>query len=78
MIRLTLALILLATPAEACHRFSVWQYPYPQRCRVEVSPPPKPPPLPALDQWIDPPDAPGELGERLKGIGLLRQLRGTN
>jgi hypothetical protein len=90
VIRLALVLALLTTPAAACHRFSVWKYPYPQRCsfhvgQIEAPPPPvKPPeqsvdiPLPTLDQWIDPPDASGELGERLKGIGLLRQLRGTN
>jgi hypothetical protein len=93
VIRLALVLALLATPAQACHRFRVWKYPYPQRCSVAADrswfveiapqPPPKPEqsvdiPLPPLDQWVDPPDATGELGERLKGIGLLRQLLGTN
>jgi hypothetical protein len=37
---ITLALaILLASGSEAaaCHRFSVWKYPYPQRCRVVAS-----------------------------------------
>jgi hypothetical protein len=29
---LALALVLAATPAEACHRFRVWNYPQPQRC----------------------------------------------
>lgn len=29
-----LALLALTQPAEACHRFSVWRYPYPQRCGV--------------------------------------------
>jgi hypothetical protein len=29
---LCLSCTLLATPAEACHRFSVWKYPWPQRC----------------------------------------------
>jgi hypothetical protein len=28
------AALLLAAPAHACHRFSVWKYPYPQRCAV--------------------------------------------
>jgi hypothetical protein len=100
MIRLTLALVLLATPAEACHRFSVWKYPYPQRCAVtpervwhvefvlpDADPlPPQPTlppveadiPLPSLEGMVFPPDATGEAGERLKGIGLLRELRGTN
>jgi hypothetical protein len=98
MIRLTLAVLLLATPAQACHRFSVWKYPYPQRCAVvadktwyvEFQLPettdtlprndPSAPdiPLPSLEGMEFPPDATGEAGERLKGIGLLRQLRGTN
>jgi hypothetical protein len=26
--------ILVAQPAEACHRFARWNYPWPQRCRV--------------------------------------------
>ena len=27
-------LALLAQPAESCHRFHTWNYPYPQRCGV--------------------------------------------
>lgn len=27
----------LAFPAEACHRFSVWHYPYAQRCSSRVA-----------------------------------------
>ena len=27
-------ILLLATPAEACHKFSRWHYPWPQRCEV--------------------------------------------
>ena len=35
MIKLTIAAaLLLATPAQACHRFSIWKYPQPQRCAV--------------------------------------------
>ena len=35
MIKLTIAAaLLLATPAQACHRFSIWNYPQPQRCAV--------------------------------------------
>jgi hypothetical protein len=97
MIRLMLIALLLATPAQACHRFSVWKYPYPQRCAVApervwhvefvlpdadpLPPQPKPEvdiPLPSLEGMEFPPDATGEAGDRLKGIGLLRQLRGTN
>lgn len=25
---------LMVSPAQACHRFSVWKYPFPQRCAV--------------------------------------------
>jgi hypothetical protein len=75
--------------AFACHRFSVWKYPWAQRCAVapdktwfvEVVLPPEPDidiPLPSLDGMEFPPDATGDDGDRLKGIGLLRQLRGTN
>jgi hypothetical protein len=28
------ALLLIASPASACHRFSRWSYPWPQRCGV--------------------------------------------
>lgn len=27
-----------AREAQACHRFSVWKYPYPQRCSVRAQP----------------------------------------
>jgi hypothetical protein len=88
-----LAVLLSASPAVACHRFSRWAYPWPQRCavaRVQLpvsapAPPVKPDaptdndiPLPSLDRMEFPPDPPSELLDRLKGIGLLRQLRGTN
>lgn len=26
--------VVLASPAQACHRFHVWNYPFPQRCEV--------------------------------------------
>ena len=29
-----IAAILIAQPAEACHRFHRWNYPWPQRCKV--------------------------------------------
>lgn len=28
---------ILATPAYACHKFSVWNYPFPQRCPVHIA-----------------------------------------
>jgi hypothetical protein len=31
---LTAATFLVVSPAHACHRFSVWKYPFPQRCAV--------------------------------------------
>ena len=30
----TAAAMLMVSPAQACHRFSVWKYPFPQRCTV--------------------------------------------
>ena len=79
---------LFVSPVYACHRFSVWKYPYPQRCSVTerlaqapLLPIPLPPikdmPLPSID-YADPPDADGELGERLKALGLMREKLGTN
>lgn len=87
-------LALLATPAEACHRYSVWRFPWPQHCviRAAQTKAPDPPPvqldpsapeadndipLPSLEGMDFPPDASGDW-DRLKAIGLLRQLRGTN
>jgi hypothetical protein len=34
---LALALTLAADPAAACHRFSVWRYPTPQRCGLRLA-----------------------------------------
>lgn len=31
---IVLAAALMVSPAQACHRFSVWKYPFPQRCAV--------------------------------------------
>lgn len=31
---IVLAASLMVSPAQACHRFSVWKYPFPQRCSV--------------------------------------------
>jgi hypothetical protein len=58
-------LLLFSTPAEACHRFHYWAYPFPQRC-------PSAGPLPDLTEitW-------GETGDaRLAGIAMLRALNG--
>lgn len=31
---IVVAAALMVSPAQACHRFSVWKYPFPQRCAV--------------------------------------------
>jgi hypothetical protein len=31
-VALTVLFVFLAQPAAACHKFSRWHYPYPQRC----------------------------------------------
>lgn len=31
---IVLAASLMVSPAQACHRFQVWNYPFPQRCAV--------------------------------------------
>lgn len=31
---IVVAAALMVSPAQACHRFSVWKYPFPQRCSV--------------------------------------------
>ena len=31
---LTAVLFLGVTPAQACHKYSIWHYPYPQRCNT--------------------------------------------
>ncbi len=36
---LTMAFMLVATPAAACHRFHTWRYPWPQRCGVAAPAP---------------------------------------
>jgi hypothetical protein len=38
-----LLLLTLVEPASACHRFSRWRYPWPQRCNVVVVLPPSAP-----------------------------------
>lgn len=34
LIALATAIPLVVSPAHACHRFSVWKFPFPQRCAV--------------------------------------------
>lgn len=51
-------LLMLTSPAQgACHHYSVWSYPYPQRCPVHMAQieAPKPPQKPAA---LEPPDLP--------------------
>ena len=74
-------------PALACHRFHVWNYPWPQRCTVssqtihairvipdppDPSAPPKPPPRAA----VTPPPLPSDNELRAQAIEKLKeQLR---
>lgn len=80
--------VLIATPAQACHRFSVWKYPYAQRCavvaQVTETKPPVPPekPLPAFtvskyDTIILTP-VPGRTDEegRADAIRVLKEVMG--
>lgn len=93
MSRLSLAVILaLSLPvdtAAACRRYAIWHYRFPQRCEVSVaqrdvlSPPKAKPapvdiPLPSLEGMEFPSDCDADWCQRLRGIGLLRQLRKTN
>jgi hypothetical protein len=77
----TAVLILASTPAEACHRFTIWRYPTPQRCvmalaraaplpqvRIEVKPPI---PLPSL-VWTP---APAPIGDDLVRLLLIGGTR---
>jgi len=72
-------LLLFSTPAEACHRFHYWAYPFAQRC-PSVGPEPQAVPVPAAIE-IPLPDLTeitwGETGDaRLAGISMLRALNG--
>lgn len=75
-----LALALASSPAVACHKYSIWHYPFPQRCPVitVARPLSKKPetfreqvkiPLPVIE-FLPCPDA----DERLVGIAKLRAL----
>ena len=74
---LTIVFVVAPSEADACHRFSKWSYPWPQRCSVEsfrLRVLPLPPErieiaLPALE-WVECP--PGD--ERIVGIAKLRAL----
>jgi hypothetical protein len=69
-----LVLTLAADPAVACHRFSVWRFPQPQRCgmahvqRVASLSKPVPPTKPILDD-----DA-----ARAKALEKLKLILGEN
>ena len=51
---------------------------FPEMCFLKDIAPERDIPLPSLEGMEFPPDASGPEWERLKGIGLLRELRGTN
>lgn len=84
-------LLLFAFPADsACHHYSIWKYPWAQRCSDYYlrPPPPMPPfktieqppeiPLPSLEGMRFEADCAADWCQRLKGIGLLREKLGTN
>ena len=84
---LAIALTLAADPAAACHRFSVWRYPTPQRCAVrlaqearlrpsaqlrgEIAPAPK-------EGRPAPPASIDEDAERAKAVERLKAMLGDN
>jgi hypothetical protein len=77
--RLAAVLLLFSTPAEACHRFHHWAYPFPQRC-PSAGPESQAVPVPASVE-IPLPDLTeitwGETGDaRLAAIAMLRALNG--
>ena len=75
------ALMAIAQPAVACHRFHIWKYPWPQRCSVAgqvharvVTTAPQPLPIPRPKEpslplpaleWVAQPDCPEEIRGRL-------------
>ena len=63
-------LLLLATPAEACHKFSRWYYPYPQRCIITASvmPPIRSEEIQINPDSIFPPEAIIELNKQLREL----------
>lgn len=84
---LVLIIVLTAAPAQACRKFSVWHYPYRQRCYTALAPLPqrtKPAsripetfherinPIPVPElEWL-----PCPIGdERLRGIAILREMQ---
>jgi hypothetical protein len=80
---LALALTLAADPAAACHRFSVWRYPTPQRCPVRLAQEARPRPsahfraevAPAREESRPaPPEPIDEDAARAKAIEKLKSL----
>jgi hypothetical protein len=74
---LVLALMLASAPeAVACHRFSVWRYPTPQRCEVRhelrATLPRMPRPAPAWDP-VPTPAARAPEDERAQAIETLKR-----
>ena len=62
-------LIVFAQPAQACHRFSIWKYPSPQRCGVITRVVAKPA---AAVVSLAPPPVFDEESARQRGLAQLR------
>jgi hypothetical protein len=84
---LALALSLAADPAAACHRFSVWRYPTPQRCAVRLAQEARLRPSTQLRAEIAPaakegrpapPASIDEDAERAKAVETLKLILGGN
>jgi hypothetical protein len=89
---LVLAVLGLASPAEACHRFHTWRYPYPQNCGVRLAgsvrqPQPEPArvssdalPAPAPDEdhsWFVEIVLPDADPARTQGLAKLKDIIGA-
>jgi hypothetical protein len=77
---LALALTLAADPAAACHRFSVWRYPTPQRCGLRLAQEAHPRPSRQLREEgrPAPPEPIDEDADRAKAIEKLKSILGDN
>jgi len=77
------AALLLAqpTPAAACHHFTIWRYPWPQRCSpparlVRHALPPEAPTPPIVLPNLTPIEWSGDADEGMRREVLLRALLG--
>ena len=73
--------LITASPAEAaCKKYSVWRYPYPQRCELKPAPKPAPKPIkvdapaPEVQPVALPPIQPTEAELRAQAIEKLKVL----